>query len=53
MSDIPPEYEDVTLRELLVLFTGPHALPVPLELQEWLKCAELLAQLIHGRGPNN
>ena len=53
MSDIPPEYQNVTLKELLVLFTGPNALPIPEELQEWLECAELLAQLVHRRDRNN
>ena len=46
---LPPEYEDLTLRELVLLYAGPLALEVPPELRGWLDVAIQLEELIEQR----
>jgi len=53
VNDIPHEYEGLTLRDLVILFTGPNALPIPPELREWVECAELVTKLVERQERNH
>lgn len=35
----------LTLRELLLLYTGPDALPIPPELEEWVDAARKVQEI--------
>lgn len=46
MSSLPLDYAELTVRDLLTLYTGPSALPVPDELVEWVVCGRELQEII-------
>lgn len=45
-NNLPPEYASLTLRDVLRLYTGPHALPVPPVLVGWVECAQQTGDLL-------
>lgn len=46
ISNLAPQYESLTMNDVLRRYTGPSALPIPGELVAWVECAVEMQEII-------